>query len=130
VAEQQEIDWATVREKAGPFAPEAFAFIREGLAHTVRTIHGDVETQTEHEETRHVSGQQLCLGLRDYAIRKYGMLARTVLARWGVHATDDFGRIVFAMIETGLLRKSERDTISDFRSVYDFSEAFTVGVDL
>jgi uncharacterized repeat protein (TIGR04138 family) len=125
VAEQYTIDWKKLREKAGPYAPEAFEFIRHGLGHTVRMVHGEGALQAPGpDESRHVSGQQLCLGLRDFAIRQYGMLARVVLTRWGVRRTDDFGRIVFAMIEVGLMRKTEQDSLEDFRGVYDFGEAF------
>jgi uncharacterized repeat protein (TIGR04138 family) len=52
------------------------------------------------------------------------MLAKTVLAQWGVRRTEDFGKIVFAMIDAGLMRGSDTDTPEDFRGVYDFDEAF------
>lgn len=129
VSDQALVDWKQVREKAGPFPAEAFQFVREGLAHTVRKIHGESGmTGDVEDETRHVSGQQLCMGLRDFAIVQYGALARTVLDRWSVRRTDDFGRIVFAMIEAGLMRKTDDDTLEDFRGVYEFDEAF-VGPD-
>jgi uncharacterized repeat protein (TIGR04138 family) len=48
-----------------------------------------------------------------------------VLAGWNVRRTDDFGRIVFAMIDAGLFSKSSRDSIDDFRGVFDFQEAFS-----
>lgn len=125
MSDQALIDWKQVREKAGPFPPEAFQFVRDGLAHTVRIMYGDAGMAGEIEgESRHVTGQQLCLGLRDYAITQYGSLARVVLERWGVRRTDDFGRIVFAMIEAGLMRKTEEDRLDDFRAVYEFDEAF------
>jgi uncharacterized repeat protein (TIGR04138 family) len=119
VPDQIKIDWTSIRREA-PFPQEAFQFVREGLAHTVKTFHGDGASSTE----RHVSGPQLCIGLRDYAIHTYGMLARTVLSRWGIKSTGDFGRIVFAMIEAGLMRKSEEDSLEDFQNVYEFDEAF------
>lgn len=125
MGEQFAIDWKKVRDRAGPYAPEAFEFIRQGLAHTVRMVHGEhAALDAAPDESRHVSGQQLCLGLRDFAIKQYGMLARTVLNRWGVRRTDDFGRIVFAMIDLQLMRKTEQDSLEDFRAVYDFGEAF------
>jgi uncharacterized repeat protein (TIGR04138 family) len=74
--------------------------------------------------SNHVTGQQLCMGLRDYAIERYGMLAPAVLKTWNVRRTDDFGRIVFAMIEHGLMSKTPDDSIEDFRGVFDFEEAF------
>lgn len=72
----------------------------------------------------HVSGQELCLGLRALAVEKYGLLARTVLHGWGVRSTEDFGKIVYAMVDAGLLRTSEDDSMEDFQGVYDFDEAF------
>lgn len=127
MSEQVKLDWKTVREKAGPYPQEAFDFVREGLAHTVRLVHGEESLVTPGDEDRddhHVSGRQLCLGLKDYAVRQYGLLARTVLSRWGIRRTDDFGRIVFAMIDSGLMRKTDEDTLEDFRGVYEFDEVF------
>jgi len=73
---------------------------------------------------RHVSGQDLSWGLRDYAIQQWGLLARTVLARWGITRTIDLGRIVFAMVDNGYMQKQPRDSVEDFRDVFDFHEAF------
>jgi outer membrane receptor protein involved in Fe transport len=41
--------------------------------------------------------------------------------------TYDFGRIVFAMVESGLMQKTDDDSIEDFRNVYDFKTAFDAG---
>lgn len=109
-------------DRVGPFSPQAIEFIRNGLAHTVKMIHGDAEASDD--ERRHVNGQQLCHGLKDYAIRQYGLLAKTVLNSWGVHNTEDFGKIVFAMVEAEQMRKTDEDTIEDFRAVFDFDDAF------
>ena len=95
-------------------------------------VHGSEAMQTlpdEDDESRHVSGRQLCLGLRDYAIRRYGLLAKTVLNHWGVTRTEDFGRIVFALVEAGLLRKTDDDTLEDFQGVFDFEEEFAGPID-
>ena len=43
---------------------------------------------------------------------------------WGVHRTDDFGEIVFQLVERGLLTKTEEDSKDDFRDVYAFEDAF------
>ncbi|MCA9291152.1 MAG: hypothetical protein KDA25_08485 [Phycisphaerales bacterium] len=120
--QQHEPDWEQMRRSAGPYPIEAFNFVREGLSYTVQRLHEDYETLPEID--RHISGQQLCMGLRDFAIQQYGMLAPVVLDRWFVRRTDDFGRIVFAMIDSGLMSKTEKDNVDDFRMVYDFDEAF------
>lgn len=124
----EQIELKTILDEAGGYAIEAYRFLSDGLAHTVGTIHGDdaVSNATDdpEDESLHVSGQELCLGLRDYAIRRYGLLARTVLRRWNINATDDFGRIVFALVDAGLMRKTDRDHLEDFQGVYDFDEEF------
>jgi uncharacterized repeat protein (TIGR04138 family) len=73
---------------------------------------------------RHVTGQQLCLALRDLAVERWGLLARVVLTHWGICNTSDFGRIVFALVDNQLLSKQPTDSIQDFDRVYDFREAF------
>jgi uncharacterized repeat protein (TIGR04138 family) len=132
VAEQIKVDWKRVREATGPYPQAAYAFVREGLHHTTESLSGVHAPDDRGElqgsnEARHISGQQLCLGLRDYAIQQYGQLARTVLERWHIRKTEDFGRIVYAMIDIGLMRRSESDSVDDFAGVYDFEDAFAPG---
>jgi uncharacterized repeat protein (TIGR04138 family) len=118
----KEPDWSKILNAAGPYPIEAFTFVREGLTFTAQRIH---RNQATAEPDRHISGQQLCMGLRDFAIQQYGLMAPVVLRHWHVRRTDDFGRIVFAMIAEGLMSKSSDDTLEDFRMVYDFEEAFS-----
>ena len=119
---QEAVDWKRILSEV-PYPIEAFAFVREGLSYAVQRVHEDPESLAE--EDRHISGQQLCLGLRELAIEKYGLLAPVVLEHWRVRRTFDFGRIVFAMIEAGLMTKTHRDSLEDFQAVYDFEEAFS-----
>jgi uncharacterized repeat protein (TIGR04138 family) len=119
-------DWARMKkmlDRAGPFPIEAFEFVRQGLSYTAQRIHEDPEALDDDE--RHVSGQDLCIGLRDFAIEQYGLLAPVVLSHWNIYRTEDFGRIVFAMIEEGMMSKTADDTLEDFCAVYDFREAFS-----
>jgi len=76
---------------------------------------------------RHVSGQQLCWGLRDLALQRWGLMASAVLRRWKITSTRDFGRIVFALVENDYLQKQPSDSPEDFEGVYDFEEAFAEG---
>ena len=73
---------------------------------------------------RHVSGEELALGVRDLALKQYGPMARTVLAHWGIHDTEDLGEIVFAMVDCGVLIKQEEDSREDFQGLFDFEEVF------
>ena len=106
----------------GRYPIDAFEFVRNGLNHTVHQIHGDIRNKPD--SICHVSGQELCRGLRNYAVERYGLLARTVLSHWNVVRTSDFGRIVFAMVESQLMQKTEEDDLRDFDNVYDFASAF------
>ena len=47
-----------------------------------------------------------------------------MLAHWGITRTEDFGRIVFTLVEVGLLVTQPGDHEADFEGVYDFAEAF------
>lgn len=122
-----EINWDDLCKMAGPYPLEAFEFVSEGLGFTVEQIES---ARLEEEwgfvgmEGPHVSGQELCLGLRDFAIKQYGLLAPMVLRHWNVNQTVDFGRIVFAMIDFGLMKKNDSDSIEDFQGVFEFDEAF------
>jgi len=75
-------------------------------------------------ERRHISGQELAEGIRDVALERYGIMARSVLSHWGIRSTEDMGEIVFALVEGGMLARQEGDSVEDFRDVYDLTEAF------
>lgn len=108
----------------GDYPAEAYDFIQQGLGYTVQKIHSEVK---DPDASRHVSGRQLCEGLREYALSRWGLLAQAVLRRWNINATLDFGRIVFALIDAGHMQKTEDDTLEDFSGVFDFRTAFEAG---
>jgi uncharacterized repeat protein (TIGR04138 family) len=76
------------------------------------------------DEPRHITGEELADGVRELALSQYGPMARTVLAHWGIHGTEDLGEIVFAMVECGVLIKQDEDSRDDFQGLFDFEEAF------
>ncbi|MEQ9617369.1 MAG: hypothetical protein RLN60_04970 [Phycisphaerales bacterium] len=119
--------WDAVKPFAGPYPPQAFQFVQDGLRHTVETLFGEHDGYEDEIDdfSRHVSGQQLCIGLRDHAVRQYGLLALPVLNAWNIRRTEDFGNIVFALVDAGLMRKNEEDHLSDFAGVYEFDEVFS-----
>ena len=122
-----QLDWSAIRERGALFPEEAYQFVREGLVYTAKLFHGEARRANADtaDERRHVSGQQLCVGLKKLATERYGMLARAVLHKWGVRRTDDFGVIVFALIDRCELRQGEQDSFLDFKGVYDFDQAFS-----
>jgi len=68
------------------------------------------------------AGGELLDGMCDLALERFGYMAPTVLEHWGLRATEDFGNIVFNLVETGLLGKSPQDSLEDFRDVFDLRE--------
>ncbi|NIY14277.1 MAG: hypothetical protein GWM98_05010, partial [Nitrospinaceae bacterium] len=63
---------------------------------------------------RHLSGQELLEGIRNFALQEFGPMSLRVLNTWGVNNTADFGEIVFNLVECGKLRKTEEDSRQDF----------------
>ena len=111
-----------VAEECGRYSIDAFEFVRHGLNYTVQKVHGDTKNKPEIE--CHVTGKQLSEGLRDYAIRRYGVMAGAALRHWGIRRTSDFGKIVYVMVESRLMQKTEQDDLRDFEGVFDFDKAF------
>ena len=108
-----------ILERDARFAREAYHFIREALDFTQKLI-----SRENKGTVRHVTGQELLEGIRQYALQQYGPMTMTVLEEWGVNHSRDFGELVFNMVENGLLAKTEKDTRDDFQNGYDFAEAF------
>lgn len=104
----------------GRYAIPAFEFLLRGLEYTAEHVHGPRKSR----RSRHVSGEQLCEGLREYALKRWGFLATVVLEHWGIRSTRDFGEMVFLLIGLGALGKQDEDQIEDFDDVYCFQDAF------
>ena len=103
-----------LRERNPQFQDAAYVFVLSALHFVIERL----------PEARHITGRELVEGVRDLALDRFGPMARTVLDHWGVKATADVGRIVFALVEAGILIKQEEDLMSDFDQVFDFDEAF------
>jgi len=108
-----------IKAKDPRYARDAYLFIREALDYTQKTTGKDSRGRI-----RHVTGQELLAGIKDYALSQFGPMALTVLEEWGIHKCVDFGNMVFNMVEIGLLAKTENDSQADFEDGYDFIDAF------
>jgi len=104
----------------GRYSPEALQFLFESLEHAVRLAGKESAQGAE----RHVTGQELLAGLREHAAETFGPLAAHVWRAWGVRTALDWGRIVFLLVDEGLLRRKDSDTLADFEGGFDFDEAF------
>lgn len=103
-----------IRARGGQYNERAYLFLL-----------GSIEfLQTRLELRRHVSATELAWACRDFALQQFGLLAPAVLAHWGITRTEDFGRIVYTLVDVGLLVTQPGDHESDFSAVYQFSDAF------
>ena len=119
----QEVNFDEVLEKMiaqdPRFAREAYHFTREALDFTQKLI-----SRENKGTVRHVTGQELLDGIRQFALQQYGPMTMTVLDEWGVKNCHHFGDIIFNMVESDLLAKTDKDTRDDFQHGYDFTDAF------
>lgn len=106
------------------FVREALDFTQNAVVRTTKEKRGRSSEAKPGEPIRHVSGQELLNGIREYALKEFGPMVPTVFEEWGVCSCADFGEIVFNMVEIGLLAKTENDSREDFKNGYDFDEAF------
>ena len=103
-----------IRARGGRYHERAYLF----LLGTIEFLQGRLEVR------RHVTAAELAWACRDFALQQYGLLAPVVLAHWGITRTDDLGRIVYTLVEVGLLVTQPGDHESDFNAVYEFTDAF------
>jgi uncharacterized repeat protein (TIGR04138 family) len=103
-----------IRARGGRYNERAYLF----LLGTVEFLQSRLEVR------RHVTAGELAWACRDFALQQYGLLAPVVLAHWGITRTEDLGRIVYTLVEVGLLVTQPGDHESDFNAVYQFTDAF------
>lgn len=119
----QEISFEAAVEKIlardSRYHRDAYAFVREALDYTQKRV-----GRANGGKLRHVTGQELLEGIRDFALEQFGPMTLTVFEEWGIRRCSDFGEIVFNLIEAGVFSKTERDSRADFAEGYDFEEAF------
>jgi uncharacterized repeat protein (TIGR04138 family) len=102
------------------FAEAAYFFVLEAVDYTL-FLQGKRQGAPE---SRHISGRELLDGIRRCALEEFGPLAPFAFRSWGVHRTEDFGTIVFEMVDGGLLNRAESDHPRDFVDGFDFAQAF------
>jgi len=114
---------AEIVRKDPRYAYEAYEFVFAALAHTQKLLDRLPREGDEPGRHHHVSGPELLKGVRDLALREYGLMARTVFRMWGIDKTDDFGEIVFNLVESNLMSKTTEDSRKDFQAVFDLDKA-------
>ncbi|MFO0982124.1 MAG: Minf_1886 family protein [Planctomycetota bacterium] len=102
------------------YAVAAYHFLFDALDFTMARLGRNTRVGLD----RHITVAELLNGIRDHAIEQFGPLARLVFESWGVARTEDFGEIVFHLINAGLLNSRDDDRREDFEDAYSFREAF------
>lgn len=110
----------TKRTEKRTYHAQAYKFVFSALRFTQEQLGRNGAT----EETGHISGRELLDGIRMLGLQHFGMMAISVFHAWGIRATDDFGHIVFELIDRGEMRKTPHDQLTDFFGVYDFEKVF------
>ena len=100
------------------YPAEAYYFIRDGFEYVAADL------AEKEGAPRHLSGAELAKGLREFALDEYGPMAFFTLAQWNIHATSDFGELVYNLIRMGRFSKTKGDRKGDFDDIYDFDAAF------
>jgi uncharacterized repeat protein (TIGR04138 family) len=122
-----------VVERDPRYAYEAYEFLFHALHFTQKMLGREPPEAVEEEgplpadNRHHVSGQELLQGALALALREFGLMARTVFHQWGIERTDDFGEMVFNLVQAGLMSKTDQDTRADFHAVYDLDQALVQG---
>lgn len=109
-----------IRKEDPRYEGGAYFFVRQALDFTLRRLKSGKRQRT----SSHVSGGELLDGIKDFAIEQYGPMAKTLFDTWNVRTCEDFGRIVFHLVDFGVLGKTENDSEEDFQACYTFEEAF------
>ena len=98
---------------------DAYVFLRDALDYTTKQ-----QKKARGAAVRHVAGPELLEGVRLYALKEFGPMALTVFSYWGINRCEDIGHMVFNLIGAGIFGKTEQDSPDDFKSVYNFHDAF------
>lgn len=106
-------------QKDSRYTREAYDFVREAVEFTQNAIR-----KANKNQPRHVTGQELLAGIRTYALEQYGPMTLMLLHDWGIQRGEDFGEIVFNLVEHEIFSKTETDSREDFAGGYDFEETF------
>ncbi|HXD85150.1 MAG TPA: Minf_1886 family protein [Urbifossiella sp.] len=104
------------------YSYEAYQFVCDAVNFTQDRL-GRVIDDDRLEVDQHVNGGELLRGACAFAVQEYGLMAPIVFKMWGIRTTDDFGEMVFRLIEAEKLSKSDRDDPEDFRGLFNLEQA-------
>jgi uncharacterized repeat protein (TIGR04138 family) len=113
---EQIVDSVIARDSR--YTKAAYFFMHEGMIKARKKHFGSACVPGN------ISGAELLESLRELAIETFGAQAKARLNGWGIFKCEDFGEMVFNLVEAGLMAKSAEDDRKDFQNGFDFDTAF------
>ena len=104
---------------------DAYEFVNSAVSYTVKKLSRDRKPSGN----RHDTAEELVAGSLDYAVSEYGFLAAAVIRSWGLLSGEDFGNIVYNMIDAKLLSASKDDSPADFLCHPDLADELQHRID-
>ena len=102
------------RDRHETYDPRAYGLVAESLSVALAHL----------SEHRHLSARECADGVLALAAARFGVLGDTVLEGWGVHTSEDIGRIIAQLADRGLVSLSDEDRIDDFTGLFRVDEDF------
>ncbi len=99
------------------YHPASYEFVMEAVGFA----------QKKFKKSRHITGVELLDGIKAVTLKKFGPMSLVVLKHWGIGSTEDFGNIVFNLVEHKVLAKDANDSYDTFKNAHDFEEVFSKG---
>ncbi|HYM80118.1 MAG TPA: Minf_1886 family protein [Candidatus Limnocylindria bacterium] len=115
-----------IRATNPAFRREAYGFVMAVLSVTVQELPAE---RVHDPERRHLSGRELLEGILRVAREEFGQMAPTVFREWGVGRGEDWGAIVFQLVEAGQLSARPEDRLEDFGGGPDLMSALIDGLE-
>jgi uncharacterized repeat protein (TIGR04138 family) len=97
------------------FDPHAYFFLKDALDFTLKRV-----SESNGGQARHVTGPELLVGYRDFALEQFGPMASTLMDEWSIRKCQDVGDMVFNLIEEQVFGRQESDKKEDFSEAFDF----------
>lgn len=108
----------SILRRENKYDGQAYYFLKDSLDFTLKRF-----SEGKKSQNRHVGGEELLEGFRDYALEQFGPMAATLMEEWGIGECVDVGKMVFQMIEEQVFGKQESDSLEDFEGSFDLLEA-------
>ena len=110
--------------KRSKYPLEAYDFAFEAFRFAANRHESQTDTGGEERPNSRSPEESLCRTFCDYAISKYGIRAQETLAGWSISKTDDFGCVMLALVEVGLVQFEGSGELGNFDGLFDLDAVF------